>query len=110
MPRTPMSSARIHTFVLFAAGALGAPSLALADESAQRHFAQKVLPLFKEKCLACHGDDTEKIKGGLDMRTRDALLKGGDSGEPSIVPGKPDDSPLMAAVRRVDDDSAMPPK
>jgi hypothetical protein len=91
--------------------ALTARSLALTTEELhQRHFAQKVLPLLKEKCLACHGDDPQKIKGDLDMRTRETLIKGGESGDPSIVPGKPDQSPLMTAVRRTDDDLAMPPK
>jgi hypothetical protein len=90
---------------------LTARSFALTtEEQHQRHFAQKVMPLLKEKCLACHGDDPKKIKGDLDMRTREALLKGGESGDPSIVPGKPDQSPLMTAVRRTDDDLAMPPK
>lgn len=81
-----------------------------ADEEAQRHFAQKVWPVFKEKCLACHGDDPAKIKGDFDMRSREAMLKGGESEEPGFIPGKPDDSRLMMAVKRLDSDLAMPPK
>lgn len=104
-----------HPAFCFSALLLGtvlgaAASATAAEEAAHRHFAQKVLPLIKEKCLACHGDDPKKIKGDLDMRTREGLLKGGESGDPSIVPGKPNDSPLMTAVRRTDDDLAMPPK
>ena len=58
-------------------------------------FARKVLPLFKVKCLACHGEDSKKkLKGDFDMRSRAGLLKGGESKEPSIVPGKPLQSPL----------------
>ena len=75
-------------------------------------FASRIQPLFKAKCLACHGEDPEKIKGDLDMRTRAGLLKGGESEEPSIVPGKPLQSPLYLAVTREheDDWEAMPPK
>ncbi|MBT7028055.1 MAG: DUF1549 domain-containing protein [Verrucomicrobia bacterium] len=76
-------------------------------------FARKVLPLFKAKCLACHGEDPKKkLKGDFDMRSRAGLLKGGESEEPSIVPGKPLQSPLYLAVTREheDDWESMPPK
>ena len=75
-------------------------------------FARKIQPLFKVKCLTCHGDDPEKLKGDLDMRTRAGLLKGGESEESALVPGKAIASPLYLAVTRAheDDWSAMPPK
>ena len=75
-------------------------------------FARKIQPLFKVKCLTCHGDDPEKLKGDLDMRTRAGLLKGGESEEPALIPGKAMASPLYLAVTRAheDDWSAMPPK
>ncbi len=76
-------------------------------------FARKVLPLFKAKCLACHGEDPKKkLKGDFDMRSRASLLKGGGSEDPSIVPGKPLQSPLYLAVTRKyeDDWEPMPPK
>ncbi|MBT4902134.1 MAG: hypothetical protein HON54_09550, partial [Verrucomicrobia bacterium] len=76
-------------------------------------FARKVLPLFKAKCLACHGEEPKKkLKGDFDMRSRAGLLKGGESEETSIVPGKPLQSPLYLAVTREheDDWESMPPK
>ena len=76
-------------------------------------FARKVLPLFKAKCIVCHGEDPKKkLKGDYDMRTRVGLIKGGESEEPSIVPGKPLQSPLYLAITREheDDWEAMPPK
>ena len=76
-------------------------------------FARKVLPLFKAKCLACHGEDPKKkLKGDFDMRSRASLLKGGESEDPSIVPSKPLQSPLYLAVTRKheDDWEPMPPK
>jgi hypothetical protein len=76
-------------------------------------FVRKVLPLFKSKCLACHGEDPKKkLKGDFDMRSRAGLLKGGESKDPSIVHGKPLQSPLYLAVTREheDDWEPMPPK
>ncbi len=83
-------------------------SLLGADDAAERDFTLKVLPLLKAKCVGCHGEDAEDIKGEYDVRSREALLAGGESGEPSIVPGKPDESPLFAAVNW--EGMEMPPK
>ena len=43
--------------------------------NAERDFTLKVLPLLKAKCFACHGDDPEKIKGELNMLSREGLLR-----------------------------------
>lgn len=72
-------------------------------------FENKVRPLLAEKCFSCHSAAQKKSKGGLTLDTRDALFKGGDSG-PVIVPGKPDESRLIQAVRHTDPDLKMPPK
>ena len=39
-------------------------------------FALEVKPILANKCFSCHGDDPEEIEGGLDMTTREGLLKG----------------------------------
>ncbi|MED5452927.1 MAG: PSD1 and planctomycete cytochrome C domain-containing protein, partial [Verrucomicrobiota bacterium] len=82
------------------------------DVGADVLFARKVQPLLKAKCLTCHGDNQKKIKGGLDMRTLDGLLGGGDSEKPSLVVDDALSSPLYLAVTREheDDWTAMPPK
>jgi len=83
----------------------------LIAEDAETLFVRRVWPLFQEKCLACHGNDEHKIKGGLDMRTRATTLKGGESGQAALVPGKADQSPLyLATTRKHDDWEPMPPK
>jgi len=51
-----------------------------AGSDAESLFVRRVAPLFHEKCLACHGQDEAKIKGGLDLRTPAATLKGGGCG------------------------------
>lgn len=100
---------RLRTVFLLAALPTCIPSH--ADEAAESLFVRRVWPLFQEKCIACHGQDVAKIKGGLDMRTLQSTLKGGDSEEPSLVPGKPDQSPVyLASTRQHDNWEPMPPK
>ena len=53
----------------------------------ERLFALKVQPLFASKCGACHGDDPAALEGDFDLSSRKALLAGGESGEPGVVPG-----------------------
>jgi mono/diheme cytochrome c family protein len=75
-----------------------------------RLFTLKVLPLLKAKCFACHGDDPSKIKGDLNMLSRDGLLKGGESGGHVLAPGKAEASDLFVAVTWENSDLEMPPK
>ena len=88
-----------------------AATVGAAEETAEQLFVRRINPLFHEKCLACHGKDEAKIKGGLDMRTLASTLKGGDSETPGLTPGKPEESPLYLATLRTHNDwEAMPPK
>ncbi|MBS0204577.1 MAG: PSD1 domain-containing protein [Planctomycetes bacterium] len=70
-------------------------------------FETKIRPILVNSCLRCHG--SIKSSATLRVDSRDALLKGGESG-PAIVPGKPDESRLIRAIQRHDDVSAMPPE
>jgi len=77
----------------------------------EKLFALKVKPLFAQKCMACHGDDPKKIKGDLDMRTRESLLLGGETYEDEVlIPGKGEKSFLYILSTRVEEDMEMPPK
>jgi hypothetical protein len=58
-------------------------------------FERDILPLFTKHCLVCHGG--LKQKGGLDMRTIPALLKGGESGA-ALKPGQIDASKLWKMI------------
>ena len=62
-----------------------------------------VIPIMLLRCVACHG--LRMQEGGLDLRTRESMLKGGKSG-PAMVLGKPDQSLLVKMIRSGD----MPPK
>lgn len=79
-----------------------------ADEGAERLFTLKVLPLLKDKCLGCHGGDVNDIKGEFSVLDRESLLHGGESEEPAIIPGKPDEGTLMNAIAW--EGYEMPPK
>ncbi|EMI57792.1 DUF1553 domain-containing protein [Rhodopirellula sallentina] len=71
-------------------------------------FTLEVLPVFAEKCFGCHGADAEKRRGEFDMRTLDGLLRGGETEEPAIVPGDPDNSVLVHSIEWQYNE--MPPK
>jgi hypothetical protein len=77
-----------------------------ASES-DRFFLNEVKPLLNSRCISCHGRD--KAEGGLRLDTREAAIKGGDSGS-ALVPGKPDKSLLLLAVKRTHKVLEMPPK
>lgn len=93
------------------AGLLAAEAAHGEGTEGEQLFVRRIVPLLHEKCLSCHGQDETKIKGGYDLRTPGAALKGGDSELPGIVPGKPEESPLyLASTREHEDWEAMPPK
>jgi len=102
-----------HPLALAATLLLAGPGIAAPAPSteAEELFVHRVLPTFTAKCLACHGDKPDKLKGDFDMRKLAGLLKGGASEEPSIVPGKPEESAIVLAITREDRFwEPMPPK
>lgn len=76
--------------------------VAESNNATQTHFQDKVLPILRDQCLRCHGT---KSQGELRLDSLSSALAGGESGEPAIVPGDPDASPLIILVR----DGDMPP-
>ena len=100
--RFPFSSLRFLLLCL----CLGAPIAAFADP-AEDHFEAKIRPILLTVCFDCHCE--LKSGGTLRVDSRDALLKGGESG-PAIVPGNSEMSLLIQAIRRHEGVSAMPPE
>ncbi len=70
-------------------------------------FREQVKPVLIESCLRCHNPTRKRRAGGLDQTTIAGILAGGLSG-PAIVPGRPEASLLIKAVRWVDEDLQMP--
>jgi hypothetical protein len=83
-------------------------SVAAASPAEEKHFEEKVRPVLVQHCYGCHSAQARKSRGGLRVDSRDALLRGGDSG-PAVVPGRPQDSLLLQALRH-QGPLAMPPK
>ena len=69
-------------------------------------FETDIQPIFEEHCASCHGD--RKQKGDVRMDRRADLLRGGESGIPSLVPGNPADSYLLEMLRDPDPEFRMP--
>ncbi|MDB6171935.1 MAG: Protein of unknown function (DUF1553)/Protein of unknown function (DUF1549)/Planctomycete [Chthoniobacteraceae bacterium] len=78
------------------------------DAAGLEFFENKIRPVLADQCYKCHSVDAKKIKGGLRLDTREDLLKGGTNGA-AIVPGQPDASLLIEAVRYEEKDLQMPP-
>jgi len=85
------------------------PARAGADAAGPEFFENKIRPVLVEQCYECHSATSGKSKGGLQADSRANLLAGGDNG-PALVPGKPAESRLYAALTHEDPDLAMPAK
>jgi Ca2+-binding EF-hand superfamily protein len=72
-------------------------------------FEKKIRPVLVDKCYKCHSADSEKIKGGLVLDTRQGIRLGGDTG-PAVVPGDVSGSLLVEALRYTNKDLKMPPE
>ncbi|MBI5433270.1 MAG: DUF1553 domain-containing protein [Planctomycetes bacterium] len=72
-------------------------------------FEQRVRPVLEERCLSCHASTLAKPKGGLVLDSRQGWERGASLGA-AVVPGEPDASPLVRAVRYDEFDLQMPPK
>src|SRR5882762_3366610 len=94
--------------LVLAGGLLRAADLSPSREGLEL-FEKKIQPILTETCYKCHSHDADKIKGGLLLDSHEAALKGGDTG-PALVPGKPEESLLIKAIRYTDPDLQMPPK
>ncbi len=103
-------SRRFATALWWLSGLLVAVSSAhAADLDAQQaeiFFETRIRPTLAGTCFPCHGG--KKISAGLRVDSRAALLKGGESGR-ALVPGDPEASLLIQAVRHKSGDLKMPP-
>ncbi len=85
-----------------------AVAAAVADgNSTPIEFTRDIQPLLERSCVACHSG--ERAKGGFQVTDRASILRGGARGEPAVIPGKPDSSPLIHFVQDQVGDLEMPP-
>src|SRR5262245_53796811 len=71
-------------------------------------FEKKIRPALAEHCYACHSEKSKKPQGGLLLDSIEAMLRGGASGQPAVVPGDPEKSLLIKAIRHADAKLQMP--
>lgn len=113
MRATPASTGFVkafHAIMLATAlttGSVHAKNPSEPDAAIIEFFKQKVRPILVEHCYECHSSDD--AKGGLAVNRREGRLKGDDSGV-AIIPGAPDHSLLIDAVRDKNLELQMPPK
>ena len=81
------------------------PAAAAVGSSGAEYFEIHVRPLIATRCQKCHGADKQEM--GLRLDRRETFFRGGDDG-PVVVPGNPDKSLLIQAVRH-SGEVKMPP-
>ena len=74
----------------------------------EKLFSLKIKPLLESKCFACHSEKEGKIKGDLDLTSLGNILIGGETSDQVLVPGKPEKSLILTAVKWLDPDYEMP--
>jgi len=99
--------------------ACSAATVARADAPPSKEgvefFEKNIRPVLVDKCYECHSQAKKKVKGKLRLDSYAAMLKGGESGKPSVVPGDPEKSLLVFSMTYKDKDSGdhdallMPP-
>ncbi len=108
--------------VLYAPFDQGLPALAQGEQEAEEaallrpidpaqadFFEKKIRPALVKYCFECHSPQAKKLKGGLRLDHAAGVLKGGNTGK-VVVPGKPEKSPLVEAIRWKNKDLQMPPE
>ena len=95
----------LRTVGVVALTVFGLCTEASAEASAQQlsaaavdFFESHIRPVLVAKCYECHSQAASSLKGGLSLDSAAAVLRGGDTG-PVIVPHKPEESVLLAALR-----------
>jgi hypothetical protein len=84
------------------------PPVRTPKDARRIDFGRQIKPLLERSCAACHSG--EQPRGLFRVDGRDAMLKGGASGEAAVVPGHSEKSPLIDHVSGNMPDSEMPPK
>jgi hypothetical protein len=97
-----MQPSEILRFILIGSClALSLDQARASDPTGVEFFEEKIRPVLVEKCYRCHSAEAEeagKLKANLLLDRREGMLLGGDSG-PAVVPGKPEESSLIEALR-----------
>ena len=89
--------------------AIGGMLLARSEAAQRVDFNRDIRPVLSDNCFACHGPDSQKVKGRLRLDVRELALQPAKSGKVAVVPGKPQESELLHRLASTDADEVMPP-
>lgn len=95
------------TIYLACSSVIAAAPQAAADPAEIEFFEKRVRPVLAAHCYECHGDDEQEAS--LSLTSVAAMLRGGDQG-PALVPGDPEASLMVKAIRYEESNFQMPPK
>src|SRR5947208_16122477 len=87
---------------------VGGLSAAVDDPKGVDFFEKNIRPVLVANCYQCHSATAKELKGELRLDTKEGVRKGGESGL-AVVPGKPEESLLIRALRH-EEGLEMPPK
>ena len=104
-----MRIGRMHACYFGGAMAMLLPCISIADDATTRvDFNRQIRPILSESCYQCHGPDQNKRKADLRLDRREGIFRSAD-GTTVVVPGKPDESELLARIASTDPELRMPP-
>ncbi len=104
----PPKSRFCLAFAVLIAAPLAAQAQSGDEASLLEFFEKKVRPVLAEQCFNCHSANTNS-KGGLRVDDRNGLIQGGNRGA-AVVPGHPEKSLLLGAVKHTAGKLKMPPE
>ncbi len=89
---------------------LGLSGIGLAGADSDTAFFEKEIePILQQRCYECHSHESDEVEGGLVLDSRSGWETGGGRG-PAVVPGKPEESLLIEAIRYQNEELQMPPE
>ena len=106
MPRRPLLFVIVLLPCIFSIHGAHAELREAADNE---FFERRIRPILIEHCYECHSEEAQKQESGLLLDRKAGWLGGGDTGK-AVVPGEPDESLLIKAVRYKNEDLQMPPE
>ncbi len=109
MPHFPPVFAALMLLSLFATPTAGQGPQSPENVRSGIDYNRDIRPILSNHCWNCHGRDDGSRQAELRLDEHEPGLKGGASGLPAIVPGKPTDSELVRRIRHTDPDLVMPP-
>src|SRR5262245_49702142 len=95
--------------LMYGASAQTVPSASVKKESAKLSFNQTVQPILSENCYACHGPDPGARKAKLRLDRAEFAYAPHDKSGPAIIPGQPNNSPLVHKIEAKNPKDRMPP-